>query len=151
MHTFDPLCVFSRDLPGVNPTTLNGMIFYYQLMTKWSGLGDSTELSRMGLSQKLATLIAIPGCRIGRGQPGSANQRSFCRKTLPFSKNHDRGPWMFTYEPLTFRENIFIVHDFTYAPLNFRENMFAFHNFPKKTLNFVIIHPKTPLFMNFYV
>jgi hypothetical protein len=44
------LCV-SSDLPGVNPATLNGMILYYRLMTKWSGLGDSTELSRMGLSQ----------------------------------------------------------------------------------------------------
>jgi hypothetical protein len=50
MHTFDPLCV-SSNLPGVNPTTLNGMILYYRLMTKWSGLGDSTKLSRMGLSQ----------------------------------------------------------------------------------------------------
>jgi hypothetical protein len=50
MHTFDPLCV-SNDLPGVNPTTLNRMILYYRLMTKWSGLADSTELSRMGLSQ----------------------------------------------------------------------------------------------------
>jgi hypothetical protein len=38
------LCV-SSDLPGVNPVTLNGMILYYRLMTKWSGLGDSTELS----------------------------------------------------------------------------------------------------------
>jgi hypothetical protein len=27
------------------------MILYYRLMTKWSGLGDSTELSWMGLSQ----------------------------------------------------------------------------------------------------
>jgi hypothetical protein len=26
------------------------MILYYHLTTKWSGLGDSTELSRMGLS-----------------------------------------------------------------------------------------------------
>jgi hypothetical protein len=43
--------MFSSDLPGVNPATLNGMILYYRLMTKWSGLGDSTELSRMGLSQ----------------------------------------------------------------------------------------------------
>jgi hypothetical protein len=50
MHMFDPLCV-SSDLPGVNPATLNGMILYYRLMTKWSGLGDSTELSLMGLSQ----------------------------------------------------------------------------------------------------
>jgi hypothetical protein len=44
------LCV-SSDLPGVNPATLNVMILYYRLMTKWSGLGDSTEFSRMGLSQ----------------------------------------------------------------------------------------------------
>jgi hypothetical protein len=42
--------VFSSDLPGLNPATLNGMILYYRLMTKWGGLGDSTELSRMGLS-----------------------------------------------------------------------------------------------------
>jgi hypothetical protein len=27
------------------------MILYYRLMTKWSGLGDITELSRVGLSQ----------------------------------------------------------------------------------------------------
>jgi hypothetical protein len=40
----------SSDLPGVNPATLNRMILYYRLMTKWSGLGDSTELSRVGLS-----------------------------------------------------------------------------------------------------
>jgi hypothetical protein len=44
--------VFSSDLPGVNPATLNGMILYYCLMTKWSGLSDSTELSRMGLSHR---------------------------------------------------------------------------------------------------
>jgi hypothetical protein len=43
--------VFSSDLPGVNPATLNSMILYYRLMTKWSGLGDSTELSLMALSQ----------------------------------------------------------------------------------------------------
>jgi hypothetical protein len=42
--------VLSSDSPGVNPATLNGMILYYRLMTKWSGLGDSTELSLMGLS-----------------------------------------------------------------------------------------------------
>jgi hypothetical protein len=41
----------SSDLPGVNPATLNGMLLYYRLMTKSSGLGDSTELSRVGLSQ----------------------------------------------------------------------------------------------------
>jgi hypothetical protein len=42
--------VISSDLPGLNPATINGMILYYRLMTKWSGLGDSTELSQMGLS-----------------------------------------------------------------------------------------------------
>jgi hypothetical protein len=44
------VCV-SSDLLGINPA-LNGMILYYRLMTKWSGLGDSTELSQMGLSQR---------------------------------------------------------------------------------------------------
>jgi hypothetical protein len=43
--------VFPSDLPGVNPATLDGILLYYRLMTKWSGLGDSTELSRVGLSQ----------------------------------------------------------------------------------------------------
>jgi hypothetical protein len=33
----------SSDLPGVNPATPNGIILYYHLMTKWSGLGDSTK------------------------------------------------------------------------------------------------------------
>jgi hypothetical protein len=40
----------SSDLPGVNPATLNGILLYYRLMTKKSGLGDSTELSQVGLS-----------------------------------------------------------------------------------------------------
>jgi hypothetical protein len=53
MHTF-VLSVCPGDLQGVNPATLNEMILYYRLMTKWSGLGDSTELSRMGLSQSSA-------------------------------------------------------------------------------------------------
>jgi hypothetical protein len=57
MHTFDPLCVPS-DLPGVNPATLNGMVLYYRLMTKWSGLGDSTDLSRVGLSRYELTLFS---------------------------------------------------------------------------------------------
>jgi hypothetical protein len=43
--------VFPSGLPGVNPATLNRMLLYYRLMTKQSGLGDSTELSRVGLSQ----------------------------------------------------------------------------------------------------
>jgi hypothetical protein len=46
--------VFPSDLPGVNPAILNRMLLYYRLMTKWSGLGDSTELSRVGLSQYVA-------------------------------------------------------------------------------------------------
>jgi hypothetical protein len=45
------LSVFPSDLPGVNLATLNGMLLYYHVMTKWSGLGDSTEVSRVGLSQ----------------------------------------------------------------------------------------------------
>jgi hypothetical protein len=44
----------SSDLPGVNPATLNGILLYYHLMTKMSGLSDSTELSRVGLSQMAA-------------------------------------------------------------------------------------------------
>jgi hypothetical protein len=44
------MCV-SSDLPDFDPATLNGMIPYYRLMTQWSGLGDSTKLSQMGLSQ----------------------------------------------------------------------------------------------------
>jgi hypothetical protein len=47
------LSVMSSDLPGVNPTTLNGILLYYRLMTKMSGLGDSTELSRVGLSHQV--------------------------------------------------------------------------------------------------
>jgi hypothetical protein len=45
------LSAFPCDLSGVNPATLNGMILYYHLMTKWRGLGDSMGLSRVGLSQ----------------------------------------------------------------------------------------------------
>jgi hypothetical protein len=45
--------MFPSDFPGVNPATLNEMLLYYRLMTKWSGLGDSTELSRVGLSHYL--------------------------------------------------------------------------------------------------
>jgi hypothetical protein len=41
----------SSDLPSVNQATLNVMLLYYRLMTKWSALSDSTELSRVGLSQ----------------------------------------------------------------------------------------------------
>jgi hypothetical protein len=44
----------SSDLPGVHPATLNGILLYYRLMTKRSGLGDNTELSRVGLSQLIS-------------------------------------------------------------------------------------------------
>jgi hypothetical protein len=44
--------VLSSDLPGVNPATLNGVVLYYRLIFKRSGFGDSTELSRVGLSHK---------------------------------------------------------------------------------------------------
>jgi hypothetical protein len=52
--------VFPSDLPGVNPATLNGIHLYYRLMTKWSDLGDSTELSRVGLSHHRYNFIPTP-------------------------------------------------------------------------------------------
>jgi hypothetical protein len=52
--------VLSSDLLGVNPATLNGILLYYRLITKWSGLGNSTELSRVGFSQDFV------GCRLDR-------------------------------------------------------------------------------------
>jgi hypothetical protein len=51
MYTFRSYVCVSSDLPGYDPATLNEMILYYRLMTKWSGLGDSAKLSRMGLLQ----------------------------------------------------------------------------------------------------
>jgi hypothetical protein len=50
MHTFDPLCDF-KWFTGCKPGNTQRMVLYYRLMTKWSGLGDSTELSRVGLWQ----------------------------------------------------------------------------------------------------
>jgi hypothetical protein len=47
----------SSDLPCVNPATLNGIFPYYHLITKWSGLGDSTELSQVWLSQSEDTTV----------------------------------------------------------------------------------------------
>jgi hypothetical protein len=49
------------------------MILYYRLMTKWSGLGDSTELSRVGLSHKRArpALISPAGEEGDRAAPVS--------------------------------------------------------------------------------
>jgi hypothetical protein len=96
MHSFDPLCVPS-DLPGVNPAILNGMLLYYRLMTKWSGLGDSTELFRVRLSHRAtitspsspslpharlnsrhsSTLYDVhePRLRLGRGKLGKHSGR----------------------------------------------------------------------------
>jgi hypothetical protein len=54
------LSVLTSDLPGVNPATLNRMILFYRLMTKRSGLGDSTELSRVGLSQLVSECLYAP-------------------------------------------------------------------------------------------
>jgi hypothetical protein len=67
----------SSDLLGVNPATLNGILLYYRLMTKRSGLGDSTELSRVGLSQykypapqKLAVGVKTQNLRKNPGYSG---------------------------------------------------------------------------------
>jgi hypothetical protein len=49
----------SSDLLGINPATLNGMILYHHLMTKWSGLGDSTELSWMDHIE-FAAVVYLP-------------------------------------------------------------------------------------------
>jgi hypothetical protein len=55
IYTFRSSVCDSSDLPGFDPATLNDMVLYYRLMTKWSGLGDSTELSRMGLLHQSPT------------------------------------------------------------------------------------------------
>jgi hypothetical protein len=52
----------SSDLPSVNPATLNEILLYYRLMTKWIGLGNSTELSRVGLSQLVPEHPYAPEC-----------------------------------------------------------------------------------------
>jgi hypothetical protein len=43
------LCHYISDFTGFDSTTYDGMILYYHLMAKWSGLGDSTVFSRAGL------------------------------------------------------------------------------------------------------
>jgi hypothetical protein len=55
MYTFRSSMCDSSDLPGFDTATLNVMVLYYHLMTKWSGLGDSTILYRMGLSHSLCS------------------------------------------------------------------------------------------------
>jgi hypothetical protein len=76
----------SSDLPGVNPATLNGVILYYRLMTKWSGLGDSTELSRMGLSQGLTA--------VGRRKtPWPASNYRVLWRLVPKRRGAQLPPW----------------------------------------------------------
>jgi hypothetical protein len=64
----DPLFEIPSDLPGVNPTTNDGMILYYCLMTKVDGLlCDSTVFSWAGCHSRdrgapplPQTLVPIP-------------------------------------------------------------------------------------------
>jgi hypothetical protein len=53
IYTFRSFVCDSSYLPSFDPPTLNEMVLYYRLMIKWSGLGNSTKLSQMGLSQLL--------------------------------------------------------------------------------------------------
>jgi hypothetical protein len=78
------LYVFPSDLPGVNPATLNGMLLYYRLMTKWSGLGDSTELSRVGLSHYTGLGVGFRLCGTWRG----SNYNPRCTTTRSSYNNH---------------------------------------------------------------
>jgi hypothetical protein len=77
----------TSDLPGVNPATLNGMILYYRLMNKWGGLGDSTELSRVGLSpgQRPAASTRAPPAVDLASDTGAAGQSCLaCSLPLAF-------------------------------------------------------------------
>jgi hypothetical protein len=98
MHTFD-LSMFSSDLPRVNPTTLNGVILYYRLMTKWSGLlGDSTELSRMGLSQR----PKLDGGGLGARTHLAGGCRRACARGVKVVAQHTRSkrpPWRVVVSP----------------------------------------------------
>jgi hypothetical protein len=46
---------------------------------------------------------------------------------------------------------MFVVHDFTYEPLNFQKICLRSKVFQNRATNFVLIRPKTPMSMNFYV
>jgi hypothetical protein len=82
----------SRDLPGVDPATLNGILLYYCLMTKWSGLGDSMELSRVGLSQlhKLSSPWEGPFSVSKVNRPGSYRLQTLERDDISNSWNVDQ-------------------------------------------------------------
>jgi hypothetical protein len=90
MHSFDPLCVPS-DLPGVNPATLNEILLYCRLMTKWSGLGDSTELSRVGLSHRgwLAVVVRAPIKEVPAVDRGARMRLATCFTYYPVSRIAD--------------------------------------------------------------
>jgi hypothetical protein len=64
MYTFRSYKCDPSDLPGFDPATVNEMILYYRLMTKWSGLGDTTKLSRMRLSHPS---LSSSCCRSSKG------------------------------------------------------------------------------------
>jgi hypothetical protein len=53
MHTFDPLCVF-KGFTGRKPGNTQWDYSLLSLNDQWIGLGDSTELSLVGLSHSSA-------------------------------------------------------------------------------------------------
>jgi hypothetical protein len=66
-------------------------------------------------------LIKYPNITVGlsrpsdrpHGQPRMLINSGFAKRTLPLRKNHDRGPQIFTHQPLNFQDNMFAVDDFT--------------------------------------
>jgi hypothetical protein len=85
----------------------------------------------------------------GTAQNGRATV--ILQKKLPLNKNHDRGPQIFTYQPLNFQKNMFAVHDFTHELLNFQNICLQCMISKKTTSNFVTIHSETPLSTNIYI
>jgi hypothetical protein len=90
----------------------------------------------------------VTAVRSGARTAQPTSNGHFAEKTFYLEKSCPRFI-NFTYEPLNFRENMFVVHDFTYEPLNFRKICLLSIIFQKRTSNFIIIYPKTQLSMNF--
>jgi hypothetical protein len=67
MHTFDPLYV-PKWFTGCKPGNTQQDDSLLSLHEKWSGLGDSTELSRVGLSHLSAQLMR-PWCWLNQSIP----------------------------------------------------------------------------------
>jgi hypothetical protein len=90
----------SSDLPGVDPATLNEILLYYCLMTKWSGLGDSTEFSRVGWSQcgfgseKIRESSGEAEEKIGdiRSPPKTHQKNTYIPKPNPLLNKLDTNP-----------------------------------------------------------